>query len=118
MTSETTSKANFTAPPVPSTSRALDKDTCTTQGQPPSASQDGFPDVAEVRTRVANLLRAALELPDFTDEDTACEDEVEPHRRRKRAFKSGKIQTADTLVTKKITWPHEVRTRWQCMAWA
>ena len=78
MTYETTPQAIFTAPPVPSTSRALDEGT--TKGQPLSAPQDGFLDVAEeMRTRVANWLRATPALHVHTDEDTAFEYELEPH---------------------------------------
>ena len=105
--SETTVQAIFTALTAPSTSRALDEST--TQGQPPSTPWYSFPDVAvDVRTRVVNHLRAAPALPVHTDENTASEDELEPCIRRKRALKLGKIRTADTLVTKKITWPPEV----------
>ena len=73
----------------------------------PSVPQDGFPDGAEVRIRVTNRLRAAPALPVHTDKDTASEDKLEPPR-RKIALKLGKIQTADSLVTTTITWPHEV----------
>ena len=62
----------------------------------------------EVRARVVNWLRATPALPVHRDEETASEDELEPYRRRKRALKSGKIRTVDTLVTGKITCPHEV----------
>ena len=40
--------------------------------------------------------------------DTVSEDKLDPPRTRKRVLKSGKILTADTLISKKITWPHEV----------
>ena len=64
--------------------------------------------VEEVRTRVANWLRGGPGLPVHTDKDTASEDELEPATKRKRVLKSGKIMTVDTLVTRKITWPHEI----------
>ena len=73
-TSVTTDQVTFTATTALSTSRARDEGT--TQSQPLSAPQDGFPDVAEeVTTRVA---RAAPALPLHTDDDTASEDELEP----------------------------------------
>ena len=34
------------------------------------------------------------------------EDQTAPHR--KHLLKSRKVQTADSLVTKHVTWPHEV----------
>ena len=74
-----------------------------------SAAPDGFPDIAEeVRSIIANQLRGGPALPDHTNEDTASRDELEPPSRRKGTLKSGKILTADTLVTRKITWPYEV----------
>ena len=61
----------------------------------------------KVRTRVTNRRRVTPALSVHTDNDTASENE-EPLRRLKIALKSGKVWTADTLVSKKITWPHKV----------
>ena len=48
-----------------------------------------------------------LELP-TTDEDCGSEEDEATLAPRKRDLKSGKVQTADTTVLYKITWPHEV----------
>ena len=74
-TSETTAQVRFTAPTASSTSRARVERT--TQSQPLSAPQDGFPDVTEeVRTCITNQLRASPALPIHTDDDTASADEL------------------------------------------
>ena len=47
-----------------------------------------------------------LELP-TTDEDSRSEEEAAPAPKR-RALKSGKVQTVDTTILRKITWSHKV----------
>ena len=65
--------------------------------------------VAEkVWTRIASRLRGASALFIQTDEETASEDDQVAPIYRKRGLKLGNLHTADTVVTKRITWPHEV----------
>ena len=74
-----------------------------------ATAPDNFPDmVEEVWTKFANRLRGVPAPFVHTDEDNVSEDEPAAPTRRKQGLKSGNVQTADTLVTRKITWPHEV----------
>ena len=76
---------------------------------PKATALDSFTDVvAEVWARVTNQLRRAPATFMYTDKDTTSEDELMAPTRRKHRLKSGKVWTAETLVTRKITWPHEV----------
>ena len=52
---------------------------------------------------MANQLRGVAAPFVHTDKDTACEDELAAPTRRKHGLKLGK-----SLVTRKLTWPHEV----------
>ena len=61
----------------------------------------------EIWAKVASHMRDApvLELP-IMGEDPGSEEEVITPAPRKRNLKSGKIQTTNTTVLCKITWPH------------
>ena len=70
---------------------------------------DSYPDMSgEVRTRVAKRLSSAPTADFQSDYDTASDDEWGPSTSKRHKFKSGKIRTADTLVTKRIVWLYEV----------
>ena len=44
----------------------------------------------------------------LTDEGTASEDDETCHTQRRRGLKSGKVRTTDTLIIKRVKWPHEM----------
>ena len=70
---------------------------------------DNFQGVEEeVQVRVTSWLKGAPSLFIQTDEDTASEDDQGAPTCRKQTLKSGTLCTSDTVVTKRITWPHKV----------
>ena len=97
--------AVYAVPPEPTTSRA------TAEYGPvrcPGAA-DGYRDVSEeVRTCVASHLRGAPALFVSTDDESASGDEGMLPACWKRGLKSGKVRTMDSIVTKKMVWPHKV----------
>ena len=79
---------------------------------PSVAAPYNFPEVTEeIQSRVASWLRGALALFIQTDENTSSEDDQAAVHMESRLSKSGKLCTADTVATKKITWPHEVEAK-------
>ena len=71
--------------------------------------RDNFLEVAkEVRARVANQLRGTPALLIQTDGSAASKDDQAAPTHRKLTLKTGRLCTADTVVAKRITEPHEV----------
>ena len=42
------------------------------------------------------------------EEEPKSDKEARKPQRKRKALKSGKVQTANSMVVKKITWPHEL----------
>ena len=75
-----------------------------------SPTQDAAADISEmVQERVTKHLRKALILDMITTEqESRSDDEAREPWQKRKALKSGKIWTANTMVVKQITWPHKL----------
>ena len=61
-----------------------------------------------VRRKLARCLRQAPLLADISTDDSGTDQEPAHRRKKGRPLKSGSVRTADFIVIKRITWPHEL----------
>ena len=62
----------------------------------------------EVKAQVTQCVWRVPAPYSLTDEKPVPEDEEAPHTHSSRGLKSGKVRTTDSLVVKKVKWPHKV----------
>ena len=97
----------YTVPPEPTTSRSTAEEDPARHQE--SAVPDGYDDVSEeVWAHVASHIPSdpAIFIP--MDDETASGEEGALPVSRKRGLKSGKVRTMDSIITRKVVWPHEV----------
>ena len=91
---------------MPSTSAREDDFGPTMPAFPPSTMEAGVAD--EVRAQVARRLRSAPALCSYAEEETDTEDDDNAARSKpNKGYRSGKVRTTDSYVTKSVVWPHE-----------